>query len=175
MQASGLLRGLSITIVFYSLSTVTNAVLQGIGKVNIPVINALFSLIIQTAVLIVMLLTTDWNLFALTIATIVYSFIMCVLNGLSMRKNLGYRLNLKKNFIIPLAASTIMGAVASFSYVLLCFACKSNTISIFLAIIIAATIYFIMVIKLGGISENELQVLPKGKIIIKFAKKIKVL
>lgn len=175
IQASELLRFLSITVIFYSLSTVTNTVLQGIDKVNLPAINALVSLIIQTVVLVVILLFTGWNLYALIIAAILYSFLMCVLNGFSIRKNLGYRLNIRKNIIIPLAASAIMGVIARLSYIFLYVICKSNAISIFLAIIVAIILYCIIVIKLGGISESELIILPKGRMIVGFAKKMKLL
>jgi stage V sporulation protein B len=175
IQASELLRYLSTTVIFYSLSTVTNAVLQGINKVNLPVKNALISLIIQTTVLVVILLFTDWNIYALTIAAIVYSFLMCVLNGFSILKYLGYKMNIRNSFIIPITASAIMGAIARLSYILFYVLCKSNTISIFLAIIIAIPLYGIIVIKFGGINESELIILPKGKMIVGFAKKLKLL
>ncbi len=174
-QASGLLCLLSITVIFYSLSTVTNAVLQGINKVNLPVINALISLIIQTTVLVVILLFTGWNLYALTIAAIVYSFLMCVLNGCSISKSLGYKLNIRNNFMIPLAASAIMGLIARLLYILLYVVCKNNMISILSAIMIAIPFYSIIVIKLGGINESELNILPNGKMIVGFAKKLRLL
>ena len=45
------------------LSTISNAVLQGIGKVNLPVVNAAVALVIQTVVLVPLLLATDLGLF----------------------------------------------------------------------------------------------------------------
>ena len=56
---SYLLAAMSISIIFYALSTISNAVLQGIGKVNLPVVNAAVALVIQTVVLVPLLLTTD--------------------------------------------------------------------------------------------------------------------
>jgi stage V sporulation protein B len=175
MQAATLLRCLSITVIFYSLSTITNGVLQGIGKVNIPVVNALVSLVIQTVVLVVVLLTTDWNLYAFILAMVVYSFFMCVLNGISVHKILGYRLNIKKTFMIPIGTSTIMGVVAVFSYRISYAACGSNFISLLIAVLLAATTYCILVIKLGGISEYELGALPMGEKIVSLAKKMRLL
>ncbi len=175
VQASELLRLLSIAVIFYSLSTVTNAVLQGINKVKRPVINAMISLVIQTTVLVVILLVTDWNLYALTIAAIVNSFLMCVLNGFSVRKYIGYRLNIRNIILVPLTASTIMGVIARLSYIFCFVLCNSNTISIFFAIIVAIPLYGIIVIKFGGVSESEIIVLPKGKIIVRLAKRLKLL
>jgi len=62
LLAAALLRAISISIVFYALSTLTNAVLQGIGKVNAPVINAAAALIVQTIVLVLLLAYTDLSL-----------------------------------------------------------------------------------------------------------------
>ena len=81
-EASMLLRILAITVVFYSLSTVTNAVLQGIGKVNAPVVNAVVALLVQTVVLSILLIYTDLGDVALCIVTIIYSLMMCVLNNI---------------------------------------------------------------------------------------------
>lgn len=172
LQASNLLRCLSITIVFYSLSTLTNAVLQGIGKANLPVINALFSLIIQTIVLVIIALNTGWNLYGLSIATIVYSLLMCILNNISVYKILCYKMNIKKNFIIPFIASVIMGIVLHFSYMALYATCKHNAISLFISIIVAAILYFLVLIKFGGLNKAELDILPKGSIMIKIAQKL---
>ena len=44
-----------ISIVFFAQSTVTNSVLQAMGKVMAPVINATLALVIHVVVLVVML------------------------------------------------------------------------------------------------------------------------
>ena len=67
-MVSRLLAGLSISVVFYAISTISNGVLQGIGKVNLPVINAAAALVVQTAALVLLLLFTDLGLYTLVIA-----------------------------------------------------------------------------------------------------------
>jgi stage V sporulation protein B len=175
LQAAGLLCVLSITVVFYSLSTLSNAVLQGIGKVNLPVINAFISLVIQTAFLVVILLTTNMNLYGLAVASIIYSLLMCIFNGISIRKSLGYKQNVRKCYTIPLLSSLIMGAVAGLIYMGLYTLINSNAISLFIAIIFGAILYFVLMIKLKGITKSELEGLPKGNLIIKVFKKIRIL
>ncbi len=71
-EAGLLLMLLAITVIFYSLSTVTNAVLQGIGKVNAPVLNAVIALLVQSMVLSALLVYTDLGDIALCIVTIIY-------------------------------------------------------------------------------------------------------
>ncbi|WP_097013864.1 putative polysaccharide biosynthesis protein [Anaerocolumna aminovalerica] len=174
-QAAGLLCVLSITVIFYSLSTLSNAVLQGIGKVNMPVINAFVSLLIQTAFLVIILLTTNMNLYGLAVASIIYSLLMCIFNGISIRKSLGYKQNMRKCYFIPLLSSLIMGAVAGLIYMGLYTLIKSNAISLFVAIFFGVILYFILMIKLRGITKNEIEGLPKGALIIRVFKKLRIL
>lgn len=170
--AGSLLRALSITVIFYSLSTLTNAVLQGIGKVTAPVYHAAIALAAQTVVLVPCLLFTNLNLYSIAIATIVYSLLMCVLNQLAVRKYLGYRQNIKKIFVLPMIASVIMGVCAYFVYQGMHKISGSNLISLIIAIIIAACVYGVLVLRLGVLTKEDIEAMPKGKKLAKLLKKL---
>ena len=171
-MASFLLMALAVTVIFYCISTVTNAVLQGIGKVNIPVIHAAVSLVLQVIVLVVLLLFTNLDLYALAIAMIVYSLSMCVLNQIAVRKYLNYRMNIKKSFIMPFFASLFMGIAAVLMYYGVHYLINSNAVALMAAVLFAAVIYFVLVIKFKVITEEEMSSFPKGTIIKKVARKL---
>ena len=181
--ASRLLMGLSATVVLYGLSTLTNAALQGIGKVNTPVINATIAIVIQTAVLVSILYYTDWGVYGVMTATVLYSFFMCVLNNIFMKKYLGYKQEIDKTFARPVFSAVLMGAAAygiyeGMGYVLALFtesAYFMNLIAFATAALIGAMLYFVLVIKLKAVKESDLRGLPKGKMIIKVARKMKLL
>lgn len=182
-MASKLLMGLASTVIFYGLSTITNAVLQGIGRVNVPVINAVIAILVQTAVLVPLLYFTDMGVYAVMIATVTYSLLMCILNNIFMRKYLDYRQELDKTFARPFVASLIMGGAAygvyeGISY-LLEMAMNSvyfiNLISLGAAVAIGAMLYFILVIKLKAVKEADLKSLPKGGLFVKAARKLHLL
>lgn len=174
-MASYLLMSIAITVIFYCISTVTNAVLQGIGKVNIPVIHAAVALVLQVVVLVLLLMFTELNLFALAIAMIAYSLAMCVLNQIAVKKHLDYKLNMKKTFIMPLVAAVFMGAVAFVAYYGLYYLIKSNCIALMIAVVLAVLVYFVLVIKLKVITEEEMTNFPKGNLVKKVAKKLHLL
>lgn len=182
-EASMLLRFLAITVVFYSLSTVTNAVLQGIGRVNVPVLNALFALILQTVVLSVLLIYTDLGDIALCIVTILYSFMMCVLNNIFMHKYLPVYYDLKKTYLYPSVSALVMGVAAFGVYelfeLLFGFIISSkyfaNLFATFVAVFVAAFVYFAVLIKSGGATEDDIKRFPKGASIAGILKKIKLL
>lgn len=173
--AAMLLRGLCVTIVFYSLSTLTNAILQGIGKVNKPVVNAASALVVQTIILVVLLLTTDWNLYCLVIATIVYSLLMCVFNQRSVYKALGYRNEYMKSYVMPFLVSVVMGAVAWGVYQGCYAIIESNVISLVVAIGLAVIAYFVGILKTGVVSAKELEAMPKGKLLVSIARKLRLI
>ena len=182
-EASYLLMFLSITVIFYSLSTVTNAVLQGIGKVNTPVINAVVALVLQSLLLIVLLIKTELQSFALCAVTIVYSLTMCLLNNMVMKKNLPISNDFKKTYLFPSIASIVMGAIAFGTYRLFALIFGQfvgseyfvNLFSTMIAVAVAIPVYFVVLIKSGGATEEDISRFPKGKSIAKILKKVKVL
>lgn len=184
--AVGLLRIGCISVVFYCLSTVTNGVLQGIGKVNVPLRNAAVSLLLHVLLLAGLLYFTNMDLLALVFATMFYAFFMCVLNSISVRRYLGYRQEVRKTFVIPAVSAVGMGVLCYIFYqglymivggalgallplrllVLVC---------LLVSIAFAVLVYFALLIKLGGVSEEELRRFPKGYMIVRFAKKFRLL
>ncbi len=170
--ASYLLMTLAVTVVFYCVSTVTNAVLQGIGKVNAPVVHAVISLVLQVIVLVALLMFTNLDLYALAIAMIVYSLSMCVLNQIAVKKYLGYQMNVRKAFVRPLLASIIMAVFSLGVYYGVYYIVKSNAVSLVIAVVVSVGIYFVAALKCKAITEAELGSFPKGHMIKKMAKKL---
>ncbi len=170
-QASWLLMSISITVVFYALSTITNGVLQAVGKVNIPVINAAAALVVQTAVLVCLLLYTDCNLYALSAAMVIYSFLMCVLNQIAIRRALKYKQEFVKPFLKPFLAAVLMGIAAYGVYTGVYLLLPVNVAALAVAILAAVLVYFIAVMALGGVEEKDLLMLPKGYLLVQFGKR----
>lgn len=174
-MASGLLAALSVTIVLYSLSTLTNAVLQGIGKVNTPVLHAAIALVVQVGGLIALLFRTELDLYALACANIIYSLVVCLLNQLSVRKHLDYRLDIIQFFLKPLFSAGVMGAAAFGVYHGLMLLIPVSRAVLLLAIGVGACVYFAVLLLIGGVSEEELLAFPKGYLLVRLAHKLHLL
>ena len=174
-KAAFLLMGLAVTVILFSLSTLSSSILQGIGKVNAPIYNAAISLGVQTVTLMGLLLLTDMDLYALVIANIVYSGLMCILNQWSVRKAIDYRQEMIKTFVIPLLAAGFMGALAWVVYDVLYYFTASTIIALIPAIFLAVCVYFVLLIVLRGVNERELRSIPKGHLLVKLAKKCRLM
>lgn len=175
-----------ISVVFYSLSTITNGVLQGIGKVNVPLRNAALSLFIHVLVLAGLLYFTNMDLLALIFATMLYAFLMCLLNSISVRKYLGYRQEVRKTFVIPAIAAAGMGVLCYIFYQGLYFILGGALgavlpvrllvfVCLMVSIAFAVLVYFVLLLKLKGVSEQELRNFPKGHVLVRYAKRFGLL
>lgn len=173
--ATGLLMALAVSVVFYALSTLNSQILQGLGKLKAPIINAGIALVIQTVVAGLLLFYTNLDLYSIAVANIVYSGAMCILNQISVRKAVGYRQEIMRTFLIPVLASAFMGAIAWGVYELLLLLTKSPRISVIPAIMIGAVVYFALLILFRGVTEKELKGFPKGYLLVRIAKKCRLL
>ena len=159
-----------ISLVFYSLSTVTNAVLQGINRMMKPVKNATISLILHVVSLFIMMVFFKWGIYGVIVSKIIFSLSMCILNAHNIREAIGYKQETKKTFVIPCIASAIMGvSVYLVNLVLSMFI--SGRIAILIALVIAVVVYAISLLKLGGLTEDEILEMPKGASLLTICKK----
>ncbi|MCR2046688.1 polysaccharide biosynthesis protein [Acetatifactor muris] len=172
---TGLLMALSLSVVFYALSTLNSSVLQGLGKVNTPIINAGIALVIQTVAALLLLLFTELDLYSMAIAVTLYAGVMCLLNQWAVRRATGYRQEIVKTFLIPTLASGCMGAVAWATYEAFLMMTSSPRISVIIAIPVGACVYFLMLLLLRGISEQELRAFPKGYLLVRLARKCRLM
>lgn len=173
----------SVAVVFFSLSTVTNAILQGLNHMNIPMRNAAISLAFHVGALELMLLVFKWSIYSVVYANILFAFFMCVLNGRAIAKYLDYRQEYKKTFAIPLASALVMGAAAYGVYFTVGLALPSGiadsrtglALEVVAAIAVALVVYGVLLVKLKGISEEELAAMPGGGKIRSILKKTRLL
>lgn len=172
---TSLLMALSLSVVFYALSTLNSSILQGLGKVNVPIINAAIALAIQTLTAILLLRFTELDLYSIAIANTLYSGIMCILNQWAVRRAVEYRQELMKSFLIPAVAAGCMGGVAWAAYEGLLMLTSSPKISVVIAIVLAVAVYFVMLLLLRGISEEELRGFPKGYLLVRLAKRCRLM
>ena len=143
--------------------------LQAIGKPNLPMIHAAISLAADMVAMVLLLNFTDLGIYSIVIAMIVYAIVMCVLNELSVRKYLGYRNPWMKAYIIPLADSIPMAAVAGGVYYGVHMLVHSNVISLGISVLLAVMVYFGVYILISKPTDNELRLIPGGNYLVKIA------
>lgn len=168
----------SVAVLFYALSTVTNAALQGMDRMRLPVRHAAISLLIHIPLMVILLKFTKLGAHALVIGNIIYPLIVCALNWVSVARYANYRQEVKTTFIIPLLASSVMwietfclsrlmAKVLPVNYI-------TNALITIICIVNACLVYFIMLFVLKGVTREELKEFPMGGRMAKFAYKLKI-
>ncbi len=164
----------SAAVIFYGLSTLTNGILQGIDRMHIPVRNALISLALHLALLVVLVQVFKLHIYGVVISYLFFAVMMCILNGLAIRKYLRYRQEMVRTFLIPLVSSAIMGLSCWLAYTPL-----EDLIGFRMAavvcIVLAVFIYGFFLLLLRGITEPEIKALPKGHMLARVLKKLHLL
>ncbi len=165
----------SSAVVFFSLSTVTNGVLQGIGHMKEPIINAALSLVLHVVLLAAMLWGFEMDIYGVVAANILFGASMCVLNALSIRRIMEYRQEIKKTFLLPIACSAVMGAAVWGLYQLIYIGTDHHLISMAISIVIGVFLYFVLLLMLKCVDEVELSGMPFGRTLASFGKKLHLL
>ncbi len=168
--AVGIMQAGALLIILYAFSTLTTGILQGLGKLQTPLINNAAALVIHFILLYVMLTAGNLNIYAVVWSNICFALIVSVLNAIAIARFLHYRQEWKRTFLIPVIVSIIMGAAAYLVYQLfhLVF---GNTISVVFAILAGVATYGIGLISFKGITVEEIAALPKGHLIVRLLRK----
>lgn len=161
----------SSAVVVYSLSTVTNAVLQGINRMKTPIRNAGISLVLHTVILFVMLRYLHMGIYGVLYANILFALFICILNARSIARFKRYRQEVKKTFLIPMVASAVMGA-AAFGVYRAAYNIFGNLISTGISVLVAVAVYFVLLILLKGVDAQELRSMPGGTRLSGLARKL---
>lgn len=162
-------------VVAYSLSTISNAILQGINRLEVPMKNSLISLGIHLVILPFLLIVLELDYYAVIIGDFLFAATVTVFNAFSIKKYLGYRQNWRETFLKPLICSAVMGIGCFLVYWGTMKLIPVNVIGTLLAIGAAVIIYAVMLIVTGTVTEEELGAVPKGRMVASIFKKIHLL
>lgn len=152
----------AFSVIFYTISTLTNGILQGINRMRIPVIHAAISLTLQAVLLYVIILLLNPGIYGVIIANIFYSVLMCILNQRSVRKITKVRIPVRSTFIIPIICSIIMGVGVFLFYNIIMAISGNNTLATIISIIIGGFLYLVLLMLFGGIRKKDIDKFPKA-------------
>ena len=162
---------MSITVLFYSISTVTNAILQSIGKMQMPLISASIALVMQTILLTLLLRKTDMGVYALVFVSVLYSVMVFAMNEWFLHRYISVETNILDMYIKPFVGAGLMGFLTTGLYALLYTLLriggvesmyKRNLIAIGPSILFAVVFYLFIMIRMGAITDEEILIVPGG-------------
>lgn len=171
----------SSAVVFFSLATVTNGILQGINKMTVPVKNAVIALGLHLIIFYLATWKLDMGIYGVIISYIVFGVCMATLNCFSITKYLGYQQNILKLYILPFLSAVVMGIFCFFTYNSLSRVFGESTafipllICVLASIAVSVVVYFVCSVLFHCVNEQELKTLPLGHKLVVVAKALHLL
>ena len=182
VDAAGLLLSVgAISVVFYSFSTVTNGVLQGLGHPSVPMKNAAIALLVNAAVAFALVGFTSMGVLGVLIATVVYAATVTFLNALSMKRYLRYKHDLRRLILAPLRAALAMGVVCGCIYWLPAFLLPGifgrylpSALLTVAAVLAGIFTYVVLYTRTTGMTDEEMRKLPMGTKLLSLLRRLHI-
>lgn len=165
----------SFAVTFFSLSTVTNSVLQGIDLMRKSVTHSAISLVIHVVLVYVMLKYFNLGVYGLVIGNVSFALVVCLLNWIAVGRAIAYRQEIKTTFLLPLSAALIMGGITNIVYHAAHVLLKSNALALCISVPIAMAVYAVLIILMKAVTAEELPDMPFGMRILKLCRKLKLM
>ena len=161
----------SIAVVFFSLSTVTIGILQGLGLYNRPLRNAIIALIVHIIVCIILLAVFNLNIYAIVFGMIVFALVLAILNQRDINRVVRYRnSSFEKRYILTFVLMTFSAVVMGIAVFFLnrflenVVFVNETTLSIWLRLLIcifvALSIYTFFIVTLGVVRKRDAAYIP---------------
>ena len=152
----------------------TRGALQGLGKTYLPVINLTIGIIIKGVLTYILVGIPELGIIGAGIATVTGLTVSVLLNYYHVKKHTGFKMNWKRNVVIPAICTALMTVLVFLIYCVT-FGILGNTFSVLLAIILGILIYFFSLLAFGGLKVQDLDGIPKiGPKIVSLLKRLNI-
>ncbi|MCD7855409.1 MAG: polysaccharide biosynthesis protein [Clostridiales bacterium] len=165
----------AISIIFLALSQIETGILQGIGKVYVPAVNALIGAIVKIPLNYVLIAIPSINVKGAVISTIGCYIVCALLNLLALKRATGIKFDFVSILLKPILASLIMGVGCLGLYKLIYAVLPSNSICTIIAIIFAIIVFVVALALMKGFKREDLALLPMGSKLIATLEKFKLI
>jgi stage V sporulation protein B len=162
---------LSYSIIFIIITQTFTAVLQGIGKVTIPVRNLFIGGIVKVVANYILVSIPSLNIKGAAIGSILGYGVAALLNYRDVKKHTKIEVSLYKSALKPVICGVIMALATIFCYDGVYDITSSNTISTLCAITIGIIIYSMLLLVLGVVNPRDLDSIPGGSKINRYMPK----
>lgn len=168
--AGPILALLGIAVIFNCMVTVTTAILQAHGKVNVPIYTTLAGGIVNVVTDYVLIGVGAIHIYGAAIATIAYCAVIMFLNIFAMHRSMELPPRILKQFVKPIVSTALMAVAAYVTYEGAYTLLSSNLLATFCSVTVAVLVYAVMVYLLKIVTWEDCQLLPKSELIAKILK-----
>jgi stage V sporulation protein B len=144
-------------------------ILQGLGKVFVPVINLFIGAILKAVVNLILVSNPDININGAPIGTIVCYATAAILNLVAVIRYAGIKMDFFNTIIKPVFATALMALSVTVCKIVLPDGSRLTTLA---AVAVGVCIYAVALILLGAFTPTDLEVMPAGHKLGKIINKV---
>ena len=160
-QAAQYLMLAALAVVTFSFSTITNSILQGIDRMNLPVLHSAIGLGLHVALAAILMWGFHADIWGIIIGYIIFALVVTVLNFRSLYQILHYVPDFRRVFVLPLFCSALMGVVTFASYALLHLFLQT-ALPMLVSVLLSLAAYFALACRTGLLTAGNMKALPGG-------------
>ncbi len=164
-----------ISIVIVAFNQIIVSIIQGLNRLYLPLIATIISVVIKIILNYILIAIPSINIKGAVFSTVISYFIFLLIDLYFLKNITKTKIMYKIVLFKPLFASIVMGVFAYLINSVLFVITSNNTLALLTSVMCSGLIYFLILILIGSIGEKEISKVPKGYLIIKVLKKIKVL
>ena len=166
---------LAVACVWVTLVSVSTSILQAAGKVWIPVVNMLIGAAVKIVANVVFVSMPSVNILGLSISSNLCYFVIAALDLYWVMKVTSVKLKLLDCLVKPLFATGAMGVGTLFCYRFLENVLPVVKLATVISIGVGCVIYLAVLLLVGGVKQEDVEMLPKGEKIAAMMRRYRLL
>ncbi|WP_122640639.1 putative polysaccharide biosynthesis protein [Romboutsia sp. Marseille-P6047] len=164
---------ISPAIIFLGLIFSLNGILQGMGKPMVPVLALSVGMIFKIAISYTLTVDPDINVLGSGLGTVTAYAVASLIEIHFVKKYMGVKFGINEFVIKPLITVVTMFAAVKLSYGLITNSVGlGNSLATVISIVIGAVVYVLVLLGIGGITKEEILIMPKGEKLYKVLRKL---
>ncbi len=161
---------MGVSVIFVAITSPVNAILQAIGRADLPVKFLFAGGLIKLATNYILVAVPSINILGAPVGTLLCYLFIVIASIIAVSKQTHVTPNMVSVFVKPVVAGAFCGFSAWAAYRLLLRVCDAR-ISTVLSILIAMGIYVLVLILIRGVSIDDILMLPNGEKVVKVLEK----
>ncbi len=150
-------------------------ILQGIGKVSLAVYGILAGFAVKCVFTYILAGIDELNVSGAAIATLTGYIVIALVNFAAVKRSTNIKIDIRLSVVKPVVSGLIMSIFPVLAVYRLCVGVLGNSITTILAVAVGACVYGIVLIKMKGITADEIEKLPKGRLLTSLLRKVKLI
>ncbi|MFA9422027.1 MAG: polysaccharide biosynthesis C-terminal domain-containing protein [Sedimentibacter sp.] len=171
ISSGALLQILAISVIFLTLVQAFTAILQSINKQFHPVKNLAIGLVVKVVISYILIGMPSVNIKGAAISTTIAYLVVALLNWYDINRKTEIKINLIKVSARPLLSTAAMAVAVEVVFRVVKLILGSQNLATLVSIAIGGVVYIICLFLTGAITEEDLELIPKGEKLKRFVRK----